>query len=94
MCYIVFISHSLHWRHIKIALRKYVITADTSKRFLDAGYCKVVPVWLITLLSLVQITSNLVQKHAEWYYTPYQNLGQIDRNLHYHVFDDVISKRQ
>ena len=25
MCYIVFISHSLHWRYIKIALRKYVI---------------------------------------------------------------------
>ena len=24
MCYIVFISHSLHWRYIKIALRKYV----------------------------------------------------------------------
>ena len=28
MCYIVFISHSLHWRYIKIALRKYVINAD------------------------------------------------------------------
>ena len=26
MCYIIFISHSLHWRYIKIALRKYVIT--------------------------------------------------------------------
>ena len=25
MCYIVFISQSLHWRYIKIALRKYVI---------------------------------------------------------------------
>ena len=25
MCYIVFISHRLHWRYIKIALRKYVI---------------------------------------------------------------------
>ena len=25
MCYIVYISHSLHWRYIKIALRKYVI---------------------------------------------------------------------
>ena len=25
MCYIVFISHSLHWREIKIGLRKYVI---------------------------------------------------------------------
>ena len=28
MCYIVFISHSLHLRYIKIALRKYVIMAD------------------------------------------------------------------
>ena len=25
MYYIVFISHSLHWRYIKIALQKYVI---------------------------------------------------------------------
>ena len=25
MFYIVFISHRLHWRYIKIALRKYVI---------------------------------------------------------------------
>ena len=25
MCYIVFISHSLHWRYIKIALQEYVI---------------------------------------------------------------------
>ena len=25
MWYIVFISHSLHWRHIKIALQEYVI---------------------------------------------------------------------
>ena len=25
MCYIVFISHSLLWRYIKTALRKYVI---------------------------------------------------------------------
>ena len=24
MCYIVFISHSLHLRHIKIALQEYV----------------------------------------------------------------------
>ena len=26
MCYIVFISHSLHWRYIKAALQEYVIT--------------------------------------------------------------------
>ena len=25
MCYIVFISHSLHWRYIKTALQAYVI---------------------------------------------------------------------
>ena len=25
MCYIVFISDSLHWRYIKIALQEYVI---------------------------------------------------------------------
>ena len=25
MCYILFISHSLHWRYIKIALQEYVI---------------------------------------------------------------------
>ena len=27
-----------------------------------------------------------------WSYRPYQNLGQIDHNLHNHVFDDVICK--
>ena len=32
MCYIVFISHSLHWRYIKIALQEYVI-----KHFIRAG---------------------------------------------------------
>ena len=25
MCYIVFVSHSLHWRYIKTALQEYVI---------------------------------------------------------------------
>ena len=25
MCYIVFITHSLHWRYIKTALQEYVI---------------------------------------------------------------------
>ena len=28
MCYIVFISHSLHWLYIKIALQEYVIILD------------------------------------------------------------------
>ena len=27
MCFIVFISHSLHWCYIKIALREYVINS-------------------------------------------------------------------
>ena len=30
MCYIVFISHSLHWRYIKIALQEYVIKEVSS----------------------------------------------------------------
>ena len=44
----------------------------------------------LTLVSLVQTTSNLVQRHVLWSYRPYQNLGQIDNNLHNHVFDDVM----
>ena len=35
---------------------------------------------------------NFVQRHVLWSHRPYQNLGQIDHNLHDHVFDDVISK--
>ena len=31
LCYIVFIRHSLHWRYIKIALRKYVINSFTDR---------------------------------------------------------------
>ena len=27
-----------------------------------------------------------------WSYRPYKNLGQIDHNLHNHVFDDIICK--
>ena len=38
------------------------------------------------------MTSNLVKGHVLWSYRPYQNLGQIDHNLHDHVFDDVICK--
>ena len=30
MSYIVFISHSLHWRYIKTALHEYVINIDIS----------------------------------------------------------------
>ena len=41
---------------------------------------------------IVQITSNLVQMHVVWSHRSYQNLGQIDHNLHSHVFDDVICK--
>ena len=41
MCYIAFISHSLHWRYIKIALRNYVIklrysTILTQRRGMEA----------------------------------------------------------
>ena len=46
----------------------------------------------VTLFSLVQMTSNVVQRHVLWSYRPYQNLGQIDHNLHNHVFDYVICK--
>ena len=35
---------------------------------------------------------NLVQRHVLWSHRPYQNLGQIDYNLHNHVSDDVICK--
>ena len=37
-------------------------------------------------------TSNLMQRHILWFKGSYQNLGQIDHNLHNHVFDDVICK--
>ena len=30
MCYILFISHSSHWRYIKIAFRKYIIKCNIS----------------------------------------------------------------
>ena len=33
MCYIVFISHSLHWRYIKIALQEYVMICNTTIYF-------------------------------------------------------------
>ena len=29
-----------------------------------------------------------------WSYRPYQNLGQIDHNLHNHFFDDVFTRMQ
>ena len=44
------------------------------------------------MFSLVKITANLVQRHVVGSCRPYQNLGQIDHNLHNHVFDDIISK--
>ena len=44
------------------------------------------------MLSMVEITSNLVQRHLAWSYSPYKNLEQIDYKLHNHVFDDVICK--
>ena len=36
--------------------------------------------------------SNLIQRHTVWSYEPDQNLGEIDHNFHYHVFDDVTCK--
>ena len=38
------------------------------------------------------IALNLVQRHAVWSYRLYQNLGQVDHNLHNQGFDDVICK--
>ena len=35
-----------------------------------------------------QMTANSVHRHVLWPYRPYQNLGQIDYNLHNYVFDD------
>ena len=46
----------------------------------------------ISFISFVEITSNLVQRHAVWCCSPYQNLEQSDHNLQNHVFDDVIRK--
>ena len=34
----------------------------------------------------------MVQRHVVLCYMPYQNFGQIDRNSHNHVFDDVKCK--
>ena len=45
------------------------------------------------MFSLVQISSNLVQRQVEWSYRLQQNLGQIDHILHSHVFADVICKQ-
>ena len=38
------------------------------------------------------MTSNLVQRHVVWSCRLYQNLEQIDHNLHRQDFDDVICK--
>ena len=64
-----------------------------SSPFSDATYLKILRLlWPVTLFSLVQISSNLVQRHVVWYCRLYENLGQIYHNLHSHVFDDVICK--
>ena len=49
-------------------------------------------IWPITLVSLVPMTSALVQRLYVWSFRTYQNLEQIDPNLHNHAFDDVICK--
>ena len=38
------------------------------------------------------MTSNLVKRQVLLSYRQYLNLGQIDHNLHNHVFDDVLCK--
>ena len=40
----------------------------------------------------VLIGPNNFKFGTVWSYRPYQNLGQIDHNLHSHAFDDVICK--
>ena len=46
--------------------------------------------WSITLFSLAQMISNLIHRHTVCSYRPYQNLGEIDCNLHNHIFDYII----
>ena len=46
MCYIVFISHTLHWRGIKIALQEYVI-----KCFITYIRCDVKAMFYIVFIS-------------------------------------------
>ena len=48
--------------------------------------------WPITLCLLILPTSNLVQRQVLWSYRPCKNFGQINCNLHNHVFDDVVRK--
>ena len=47
---------------------------------------------LSTLSSLVQINSNLVQRHVVSFYRRYLNLGQIDYKFHNSDFRDVKCK--
>ena len=35
---------------------------------------------------------KMVHRHIGQSYKPYKDLGQIDHNLHNHVFDDIICK--
>ena len=37
MCYIVYISHSLHWHYIKTALQEYVVNENIEKTRKKAG---------------------------------------------------------
>ena len=43
-------------------------------------------------VSVVQMTSNFVQRNVLWSYRPHQNLRQMEHNLHNHVFYDVICR--
>ena len=46
--------------------------------------------WPIPLSLIVEITSNLVQRHVKWSYRPYIDLVEIDFNLPNHVSNDII----
>ena len=52
MCYIVFISHSLHWHYIKTALQEYVINPVISTS--ESGFINFLNVCFgpITLLKI------------------------------------------
>ena len=45
---------------------------------------------LYNCFSLLQMTSDSVQRHVAWFYRRHGKLVQIDHNLCDHAFDDVI----
>ena len=63
MCYIVFISHSLHWRYVKIALQEYVIKASIHNKGSGNDFC-LLELWsgkfLLILLDTLSESITLV----------------------------------